>query len=189
MSEDDSTDTHHHDHSDHELLSERLPSGRWRVVPESSEVLFRARTLFGIVPVNGEFTEFEGELNVDATGAASGILTVRTASVHSGITRRDAHLRSASILDASGHPTIEFTLESISPSGEDHLDVTGELSIREVVIPLAFTIYAIAHGDHLHIEGRADIDHQAAGLGWANAVTISERARADLALTLVQVPA
>lgn len=176
----------HHDHDDHELITERLPAGRWRVVAESSEVLFRARTLFGLVPVNGEFRRFDGELSVDRNGAASGRLVIQTASVFTRIARRDEHLRSAAILDVSAHPTIEFTLAAITPSGEDHLDVTGDLQLREVTIPLAFTIYVIAHGDHLHIEGRANIDHQAAGLGWATAVTISERARADLALTLVR---
>jgi polyisoprenoid-binding protein YceI len=180
---------HRHDHDhDHALITDHLPAGRWRVDDSSSEVLFRSRTLFGLVPVNGEFTRFSGELEVDQAGACSGRLIVQPESVSTGIKRRDAHLRSADFFDAGNHPEVTFTLEGLGPSGEDHLDVTGDLQLLHVTIPLAFTIYAIAHGDHLHIEGRALIDHEAAGLGWARAM-VSGRARVDLALTLTRAGA
>jgi polyisoprenoid-binding protein YceI len=149
-------------------------------------VLFKARTVFGLIPVNGEFGRFSGELEAAPDGAVSGQLVVETESLSSGIARRDAHLRSEDFFGVREHPQLIFTLDQITPSGEDHLDVTGELQIRDVTIPLAFTIYAIAHGDHLHIEGRADIDHEAAGLGWVKPAMVSAKARADVALTLTR---
>jgi polyisoprenoid-binding protein YceI len=178
---------HEHDHGhDHTLITDRLPAGRWRVDPEGSEVLFKARTLFGLIPVNGEFGRFRGELDAQPDGSVSGELVVETASVSSGIARRDARLRSDDFFGVDQHPQLIFVLDQVTPSGEDHLDVTGELRIRDVTIPLAFTIYAIAHDDHLHIEGRADIDHEAAGLGWVRPATVSAKARADIALTLTR---
>jgi len=174
-------DGHGHDHT---LITDRLPAGSWRVDPSSSEVLFRSRTLFGIVPVNGEFTQFSGELEVDQDGGTRGALIVQAESVATGIRRRDAHLRSADFFDAQNHPQVSFALQAVNPSGEDHLDITGELQLLHVTMPLRFTIYAIAHGDHLHIEGRALIDHVAAGLGWARRGMVSGTARVDLALTL-----
>jgi polyisoprenoid-binding protein YceI len=178
-----------HDHDrghDHKLITDRLPAGRWRVDPEGSEVLFKARTLFGLIPVSGEFGRFRGELDAQPDGSVSGELVVDTDSVSSGIARRDAHLRSDDFFGVGEHPQLIFVLDQVTPSGEDHLEVTGELQIREVTIPLAFTIYAIAHGDHLHIEGRADIDHEAAGLGWVRPAMVSAKARADIALTLTR---
>ena len=48
----------------------------------------------------------------------------------------------------------------------------------------AFTAYAIAHGDHLHLEGRATIDHAAAGLGWSKPGFVGKSVRTEIALTL-----
>lgn len=183
MSDHDPELAHQHGHT---LITDRLPAGRWRVEPSSSEVLFRSRTLFGIVPVNGEFTQFSGEFEVDDAGGSHGSLVVQAESISSGIKRRDAHLRSADFFDAQNHPQVSFALEAVTATGEDHLDVTGELQLLHVTIPLRFTIYAIAHGDHLHIEGRAVIDHVAAGLAWSRPGMVSGTARVDLALTLTR---
>jgi polyisoprenoid-binding protein YceI len=178
---------HDHDHGhDHTLITDRLPAGRWHVDSEGSEVLFKGRTLFGLIPVNGEFGSFAGVLEVEPDGSASGRLAVQAESLSSGIARRDKHLRSNDFFGVSEHPELIFELDQILPSGEDHLDVTGELQIRDITIPLAFTIYAIAHGDHLHIEGRVDIDTDAAGLGWSKPLMVSAKARADVALTLAR---
>jgi len=174
---------HDHDH-DHTLIVDRLPAGAWTVDHASSEVLFRAKALWGLLPVTGMFEQFNGEMTVDADGSASGRLTVGTASLKTGIGRRDADLRSASYFDAANHPEMIFGLEQVAPTGEDHLEVTGTLTIRDTEIPVVFPIYAIAHGDHLHIEGQILVDHDAAGLGWAKFGMVGKTARAELALTL-----
>ncbi|MGC9221679.1 MAG: YceI family protein [Solirubrobacteraceae bacterium] len=174
---------HDHDEHDHVLITDRLPAGTWTVIPSSSEILFRARTLFGMVPVAGEFTGFRGLLTVAQDGIASGRLEVDSGSVSSGIRRRDRHLLSPRYLDAASHPQVTFTLEAVTASGDEHLDVTGELELLDVTIPLAFTLYAIAHGDHLHLEARAVINHRDAGFAWHSPL-VSEAVRIDLALTL-----
>lgn len=77
-----------------------------------------------------------------------------------------------------------FTLGSVEPSDEDHLNLTGSLVVRERTIPLSFPVYAIQHGDHLHIEGRVQINHHAAGFDWAKPGMVAKAVRADVALTL-----
>ncbi len=174
---------HDHDH-DHTLLSERLPEGLWRVSPESSEVNFRARTFFGLLPVNGYFGDFAGELRVDADGHGEGFLTVDTNSIHTGIERRDQHLRSADFFHALAHPEMSFSVSAVEASGQEHLNMSGTLTLRTRELALAFPVYAILHGDHLHIEGRVQIDHHGAGLGWKRPGLVGARVRADVALTL-----
>jgi len=176
-------DRHEHDH-DHTLITDRLPEGVWRVDPGSSEVNFKARTIFGLVPVNGYFEAFEGELTVDGRGHATGSLVVDTTTIVTGIARRDQHLRSADVFDVQQYPRMPFTLEAVQSSGQDHLNLTGSLKIRETLIPLTFAAYAIQHGDHLHIEARVRIDHHAAGLSWGRFGMVARTARADVALTL-----
>ena len=172
---------HNHDHS---LIVDRLPAGSWKVDPGSSEVNFKTRSLFGLVPVTGYFDRFVGGLDVDESGAVSGSLVVATETLATGIGRRDDHLRSKDFFYSAEHPHMTFTIEKIEPSGEDHLNLSGSLQVRETAIPLSFPVYAILHGDHLHIEGRAKIDHQAAGLGWAKPGMVGKTVRADVALTL-----
>jgi len=176
---------HDHDH-DHVLIVDRLPAGDWTVDPEGSEVNFKARALFGVLPVNGYFGEFSGDLTVDAAGAVNGSLVVQTATIETGIAKRDADLRSAAYLGVADYPQLTFTAQKLEASGEDHLNLTGSLEVHGTTIPLSFPVYAILHGDHLHIEGRVKIDHQAAGLKWAKPGMVGKTVRADVALTLIQ---
>jgi len=167
---------------EYEVLSDRLPAGTWRVDPDSSQVNFRARTLF-VLPVNGFFERFSGELRVDQDGTAAGALVIDTASIQTGIDRRDEQLRGGDYFLAGEHPEMTFTLESLAAS-RDTLKLDGSLRVRSQSLPLSFPVTAIAHGDHLHLEGRVRVDLGTTGLGWARAGMVGRVARADVALTL-----
>jgi len=179
---------HDHDHEghdhDHQLIVDRLPAGVWTVDHSSSEVNFRARGMLGLVPVNGFFDQFSGELRVGEDGDAHGMLVIETGTLKTGIEKRDADLKSARYLAAEEYPQMNFTLESIEPGSDDHLTLTGSLLVRDKAIPLSFPVYAILHGDHLHIEGKVRVDHHAAGFDWARPGMVAKVARADVALTL-----
>jgi polyisoprenoid-binding protein YceI len=181
-------DEHDHEDHDHALIIDRLPAGVWQVDQGSSEVNFRARALFGLLPVNGFFDEFGGELRVDESGKAQGTLVVETGTLKSGIDRRDADLTSPKFLASEQYPQMTFKLDSIAASGDDHLNLTGSLVVLDRTIPLSFPVYAIQHGDHLHIEGRVQIDHHAAGFDWAKPGMVAKAVRADVALTLTSAP-
>lgn len=164
------------------MLTDRLPAGSWRVAPRSSQLNFRARTLF-LLPVNGFFGQFSGELHVSREGAASGALVIDTASIQTGIGRRDEHLRSADYFLVEQYPQMTFTVDSFA-AGRDDLTLNGSLRVRDRALPLSFPVTAIAHGDHLHLEGRVRLDLGTTGLGWAKPGMIGRTARADVALTL-----
>ncbi|MDE3130050.1 MAG: YceI family protein [Acidobacteriota bacterium] len=177
---------HAHDHGhDHALIVDRLPAGTWRIDPHGSEVLFKAR-IFGFLPMTGLFEDFAGELSADPTGGVSGQLVVQTASVDSGWARRDRRLRSASYFDVDRHPQMVFTLERIEPSGADQMSLSGSLQIQHASAPLSFPVYVIAHGDHLHLEGRVMVDHDLAGLGWSKPFFVADRLSLEVALTLTR---
>jgi polyisoprenoid-binding protein YceI len=168
---------------EHEELVGGLPPGTWRVDPDSSQVNFRSRTLF-VLPVNGFFEQFGGELRVDGEGNASGSLVIETASLRTGVRRRDHDLRGARYFLVEQFPQMTFTIESLAARG-DGLELTGALVIRDRSLPLSFPVTAIAHGDHLHLEARVVVDHETAGLGWAKPGMVSRTARAEVALTLL----
>jgi polyisoprenoid-binding protein YceI len=175
---------HDHDH-DHALIVDRLPAGDWAVDPDGSEVLFKARIL-GVLPMVGAFEEFQGALAIDPAGAASGKLAVQTASVNSGWGRRDAWLRGDAYLQAERFPEMVFTLDGIEPSGAEHQNLMGSLQIHDRSVPLAFPVYAIAHDDHLHLEGEVRVDHELLGLTAARPFFVGSRLRLEAALTLTR---
>jgi polyisoprenoid-binding protein YceI len=189
-------DGHPHADDDHHVIVDRLPAGVWIVDPRGSQVNFRARTIFGLLPVNGMFASFEGEMRVDADGVASGTLNVESGSIETGIHRRDEHLSSPEFLDVIVHPRILFTLGSVQTraqqdmrfSSEDQMLLTGQLKIRDTVIALELPVTVIAHGDHLHMEGKVRIDHRAHGLRWARPGLVGKTLRVEVALTLNPQP-
>jgi polyisoprenoid-binding protein YceI len=44
-----------------ELLGSSESVGVWRVVPEQSTIGFKSKSMWGLVPVKGRFTEFSGD--------------------------------------------------------------------------------------------------------------------------------
>jgi polyisoprenoid-binding protein YceI len=185
---------HHHDHGhdhdhdhdhDHALIVDRLPAGAWKIDPHGSEVLFKSKA-FGFLPVVALFEDFHGELTADATGGVGGRLVIETASINSGWGRRDERLRSAAYFDVASHPEMTFTLERLEPSGSEHLNLSGSLQVLDRSAPLSFPVYAIAHGDHLHLEGEVMVDHDLAGIGWSKPFFVGNRLRLETALTLTR---
>ena len=179
-------DDHYHDHDHHYYVLIVDQREGCPVDPDGSEVFFKARALFGLLPVTGIFEQFSGELTVTAEGGVSGRLVVQPASINSGIDRRDADLRSASYFDTDAYPEMTFAVEKLEPSGSEHLNLSGTLQIQQKTVPLTFPVYAIAHGDHLHLEGKVTVDHDAAGLGSSKPLLVGKRVRAEAALTLTR---
>jgi polyisoprenoid-binding protein YceI len=187
---------HHHDHGhdhdhddghdhDHALIVDRLPEGVWKIDQHGSEVLFKAKA-FGFLPVVALFEDFHGELSADAAGGVGGQLVLETASINSGWGRRDERLRSAAYFDVDKYPQMTFTLEKIEPSASEHLNLSGTLQVLDRPVPLSFPVYAIAHGDHLHLEGEVTVDHDLAGVGWSKPFFVGDRLKLETALTLTQ---
>jgi len=109
-----------------------IPTGTWVIDPAHSQVGFAVKHM-GIATVRGEFTEFEGALEIgdDLTGArAHG--TVKTASVDTRQPQRDADLRSANFLDADQYPELRFESTGIEALDDGELRITGKLTIHGV---------------------------------------------------------
>jgi polyisoprenoid-binding protein YceI len=89
--------------------------------------------LLGIATVRGEFTAFEGTLELgDDLSSAKVRGTVKAASVDTNEPQRDAHLRSADFFDADAYPELTFESTRIEPVEDDTFRITGELTMRGV---------------------------------------------------------
>src|SRR5580700_10104448 len=111
------------------LLEDGALAGEWVLDPRRSSIRLKSKVM-GLVRVNGVFREVSGHGTVSADGEVSGALTVAAASIDTGNTRRDTHLRSADIFDSGSHPHITFTPGGIRPSGQGAA-VTGAPMMRD----------------------------------------------------------
>ena len=132
------------------LLSDPAAVGTWMLVPNRSAVRFASKTLWGLVPVKGKFTDVTGAGTVNADGTMAGRLTIKAASISTGIGMRDRHLREEDFFDAANFPDI--TVEVTGPQ-------TATLSIRGTTLPLPVRFTATRpDADTLQISAHAEID-------------------------------
>lgn len=120
------------------LLSSDAAVGRWTLDPTRTRVGVRNGTFWGLVKVKGTFTGVTGSGEIDADHQVTGTITVDAASIDTGNAKRDTHLRSADFFDAEAHPTFVLTVHSVTAAG-DHLDVSGELAIKNVSAPVTLS--------------------------------------------------
>jgi polyisoprenoid-binding protein YceI len=96
--------------------------------------------------VTGKFTDFTIKITHDEADItrSSVSATIKTASINTGIARRDDHLRTADFFDAEKFPEITFQSKRIEKKG-DKLFAIGDLSMRGVTkeITLPFTITGV----------------------------------------------
>jgi polyisoprenoid-binding protein YceI len=149
-------------------------SGSWRLDPRRSKVEFRARHWWGLGPVKGHFAEFHGHLDLSANPAIE--LTIDAASVHTGIRKRDRHLRTADFFDVEHHPQVQFRSESADLHG-DTLTVRGRLSARGGSIPLELEAHVHQLDGELEIEAAAAAPHRELGMTWSPLGMIPPRSK------------
>lgn len=92
-----------------------------------------------VATVRGQFKEYSGTINLDATDFTKSTFSgeIKVASIDTGNTDRDNHLRTNDFFDAANHPTITFKSSRIETKGDGAYVVHGDLTIRGVTHPIA----------------------------------------------------
>jgi polyisoprenoid-binding protein YceI len=115
-----------------------LTAGTWNIDVPHSEVTFVVRHL--MTKVRGTFTDFSGSLEIADDLAASRVeVEIEMASVDTRHADRDAHVRSAEILDIASHPKMIFRSTGVRAEGDDYY-LDGELTIRGVTRPVSLEV-------------------------------------------------
>ena len=109
-----------------------IPAGTWAVDPAHSSIGFAVRHM-GLATVRGEFTVFEGTIEIgDDLSAAKASGTVKAQSVDANEPQRDGHLRSRDFFDAEHYPEISFESTRIAALDDETFRITGQLTIHGV---------------------------------------------------------
>ena len=100
-------------------------------------------THLGVSTVSGGFSDFEATVTTGTTdfSDASFELTAKTASVNTGIERRDNHLKSADFFDATANPTMTFKSNSIKKAGKNKYRLAGDLTMHGISKPITMELW------------------------------------------------
>ena len=113
-----------------------VPTGTWNVDSVHSAIRFDVIDVESLAKsVSGRFTAFEGTLEGDEQRLAG---VVHTDSVNSDNEQRDAHLRTADLLDTTRYPEIRFESTAVEHVEGDRYKLRGELTIKEIPIEVEF---------------------------------------------------
>lgn len=91
--------------------------------------------------VRGHFGQFDGSVTIAENPLESSAeITIKAASIDTGVADRDGHLRSADFLDTEKYENITFRTTRIAGHSGDEFKVVGELTIRDVTKEIELTL-------------------------------------------------
>jgi polyisoprenoid-binding protein YceI len=109
-----------------------IPTGTWAADSAHSKAGFAVKHM-GIATVRGEFTDFEGTIEIgDDISTAKIHGKVNVASVDTSEEQRDDHLRSPDFFDAETYPEMNFVSTRIEAVDDETFRITGDLTLRGV---------------------------------------------------------
>lgn len=158
--------------------------GEWVLDAGASRLQFAAKTLWGLMTVRGQFTSFEGTAHVVDDGSVAATLAVDAGSVDTGLTKRDAHLRSAAFLDATVHPQMAADIGVIHFTGAGAARAKGKLVVAGRTQPVTFDarVSLPTGGQEAVVEASLEVDLSRLGMtrGLMHMVRPTTRASARL---------
>lgn len=118
-----------------------LPTaGIWHIDPLHSTVAATAVHL-GFAKIHGRFRTFSGILTVaDPLEHSSADVVIDAASIDTGNSDRDAHLRSPDFLDVAAFPQIRYSGQRLTVVRQDSWRLDGRLAMKSVTQPVALNI-------------------------------------------------
>lgn len=150
----------------------------------------------GVTRQNGEFTEAVATVNLAEDIKESTVeVEISTSSVSTGFEALDDHLKSADFLEVETYPTMMFKSTAIEMTGEDTMNVTGDLTLHGITNPVTLEAKMTLNGEHplggsieyykgdwVAFEATTEIDHMAFEVGGFNtgpiAITINTEMKA-----------
>ncbi len=150
------------------LLLDPDLAGVWTLASDRSTITFRIRNMWGLMPVKGRFTEFSGDGQLTGNGAVYGRIDIRTASLDTGIGRRDQHLRTADFFDVERYPEISVVVTALQPTSKGNaaeLRATFTIKGTNEPVPLPVTVGELDDGA-VRVSCETTIDRTRFGLDW-----------------------
>lgn len=104
----------------------------------------------GYSTTEGRFGAWDGTLLIDKDSPANSSVefTIDITSLDTFWAERNAHFLSADFFDAENFPKATFKSTKVEQTGENQLEVTGDLTIKDITKPATLTVNVTALGEH-----------------------------------------
>lgn len=133
----------------------------------------------GVSRQNGEFTTSVATVKLAENIADSSVeVEIDSSSVSSGFGKLDDHLKSDDFLAVETYPNITFKSTAVEMTGDNTMNVTGDLTMHGVTKPVMLEAEMTLNGEHplggnfdyykgewIAIQASTEIDHMAFGVG------------------------
>jgi polyisoprenoid-binding protein YceI len=153
-----------------------------------------------VTTVKGDFKKFSGTVVIDDADLTKSTVKVEieTASVDTGVGKRDEHLKSAEFFDVAKFPKMTFASTSVAKAG-DKLSIAGDLMLHGVTKPVTLTVegpskeWTNPWGQVVRgASATTKINRKDFGLSWgpvteAGAVVVGDEVSIELELELTKV--
>lgn len=174
-------------------------AGTWAIDPGHADVAFVGRHLM-FTKIRGRFSDVAGTVVIaDEPSRSSVEVTIGMASVVSGSTDRDDHLRSADLFDVERFPTATFRSTEVRWTDGPHAEVQGDLTIHGVTRPVVLDVELSGSltdpwgGERAMFSASTEIDREDWDLTWNMAletggILVSKRIRIEIDVETVRQP-
>ena len=103
----------------------------------------------GLSTARGTFDRTSGDIVLDAAASTGSIkIVIDTASIDTGLAKRDEHLRAEEFFNVSEHPTMKFVATNLKFDGDRPISADGELTMLGKTLPVSLQITHFACGQH-----------------------------------------
>jgi len=152
-----------------------------------------------VTTVRGQFTDYTAEVHLDEEDVANSTarIEIDAASIDTGNSQRDDHVRSADFFDAEKYPKITFVSTSAERVSDDEFILHGDLTIRDTTKPVSVnfekTGAAVDPWGNFRVgfEGSATINRSDWGVSFnaplgTGGLVISEKIKLEFDLAIVR---
>ena len=120
----------------------------YTVDPKHTYASFEINHL-GLSTARGTFDRTSGNIVLDAASGSGSIeIVIETASIDTGLAKRDEHLRREEFFNVDQFPTMTFVAQSMTFDGERLVRADGNLTMLGKSLPVSLTITHFACGQH-----------------------------------------
>jgi polyisoprenoid-binding protein YceI len=178
-----------------------MTTNNWLIDAVHSSINFSVRHMV-ISKVRGRFMKYTGALSIDDGDMTQSTVevTIDAASLETGVSDRDAHLRSPDFLDVAKFPGLRFHGRHVEKLTDSSYRLVGDLTIRDVTREVLLDVeYGGRSKDPLGDErmgfvARAAIDRKDFGLQWnqtleTGGVLVGDRVDIELDVQAVKAKA
>ena len=113
----------------------------WNIDSDHSNVGFKVRHMM-VSNVKGDFGKVVGVVDIDEKDITKSKVEVMidTASIDTGVAKRDDHLKSADFFDTAKYPSMTFVSQKVKKAGNGKLKVDGLLTLHGITKPVTLDV-------------------------------------------------